>query len=241
MTGKRNMGAGPDTDQATSADDIQSDEPGMGTGQEWDLVRADAEADSVTGLLQRYLTKTERWIGAGTIAQVASARRLWADLARPDAGCVLGRVTLDVDAAEQGRPPTPNQPGVAQAVWMALPEHHPLFVAGKREVAVIRYVPSTTYIPDAIKMVNGYPVQPEPQASGFDVSGFQAIIEFTSPCTLEQVESDRQSLWAAVKSMNARRRLELRAEAGDPDPDTDLPEGLRGRVSRATTREAWGV
>lgn len=241
MTSARNRGASPDT-EVPSPDDIQSDDPAIGSEQVWDLARADAAADAVTGIIERYTEGAVVYIGANatSVLQVRQAKQPWADLCRPEAGAVLGRVTMDTQAAEFGRRPTPNQPGVEQMVWVALPSFHPLFRANTQEIAVLRYVPSTQYTPTELRMVRGQLVDPEPKASGFDVSGFQAVVMYCG--SLEQCERDRQELWEAVRTVNERRRLELRAEEGlGTDPDTDLEERAVGRLSRLTTREAWGV
>jgi hypothetical protein len=183
----------------------------------------DEASTAAQGLVERYLhPQVVTYIGkaATSAAEVMRVRRPWAQLARTE--CV-GYVTLDTDPEVPGRPQQ-LRPGTEIIQWIALPEWHPLFVPGDQEVAVVRYIPSTTWLAESIE---GGRVVRTPLASRTDASGFVSILGYASGITNaeEQVAELRQ----ALRDLSAPER---------PDTDVEEVDPAAGRYGSA---EAWGV
>lgn len=176
----------------------------------------DTAANDVTPELAPWLDSTlaEVFIGSNSKSpiKVRNARKMWADLARID-GLVLSRVTLA---------PQPGEPGADQIVALCLPdgldedvEAHPLYVSGEREVALLRYVPTSTY--DAVNQITGEVTE---RASNFDPAGYVSIVRFCE--SIEQAE----------QTMARLRELVL---------DYYRPERAEQKRARLAAPEAWGV
>lgn len=178
----------------------------------------DDAVNDVTPELEPWLDSTvaEHFIGGGSKSpiKVRNARKLWAELARID-GLVLSRVTL---AAQ------PGEPGADQIVAICLPDGldeddegqaHPLYKQGEREVALLRYVPTTTY--DAVNQITGEITE---RASNFDPSGYVSIVRF------------QESIDQAEQTMARLRELVL---------DYYRPERAEQRRAQQRTPDAWGV
>jgi len=176
----------------------------------------DTAANDVTPELAPWLDSTvaESFIGSNSKSpiKVRNARKMWSDLARID-GLVLNRVTL---AAQ------PGEPGADQIVALCLPDGldedvdaHPLYVAGEREVALLRYVPTSTY--DAVNQITGEVTE---RASNFDPAGYVSIVRFAE--SIEQAE----------QTMARLRELVL---------DYYRPERAEAKRARLAAPEAWGV
>ncbi len=176
----------------------------------------DSAANDASPELAPYLDSTvaEIFIGhkSKSPIKVRSARKQWAELARVD-GLVLNRVTL---AAQ------PGEPGADQIVALALPDGldddvpaHALFVEGERAVAILRYMPVTTY--PAVNQVTG---EVSERASNFDDTGYVSIVKFT-----ESVEQ-------ADQLMARLRELVM---------DYYRPERSAAKAAKAASAESWGV
>ena len=176
----------------------------------------DTAANDASPELAPYLDSTiaEVFIGANSKSpiKVRNARKMWGELARVD-GLQLGRVTLA---------PQPGEPGADQIVALCLPDGldedvpaHPLYVQGEREVAILRYCPTSTY--QAVNQVTGEVTE---RASNFDESGYVSIVKF---CT--SIEQGEQLI-------TRLRELVM---------DYYRPERAEQKRQRVAAPEAWGV
>lgn len=193
--------------------------------QERDMTNRYSDATSLAaeGTVERYLhPEVVRFIGkdAKSAAQLMRVRRPWAQLARTEA---VGYVSLDTDPEVPGRPQN-LRPGVDMIQWIALPEFHPLFVEHAQEVAVVRYIPATTWMAENIE---GGVVVRTPLASRTDASGFVSVVGYCPdiPTAEEQIAELRQAL------------RDISALEQDPT-DTEEVDPSAGRFGSA---EAWGV
>jgi len=184
----------------------------------------DENVDQVSGLIERYTTGlvVEKYIGAGlkSALGIKQVRQPWCDLRRE---CTIAYVSLDL--SDDGRPPMNAAPGVEQIVWLGLPEWHPAFEQGEREVAVLRYLPSTTYTIDVIK---GTRVEQLTLASAYDTSGYVAVIGWCQ--SLEQAETQATELRQAVQTHNRS------GEARD-----EMEEDVDPAAGRFGSKAAWGL
>ena len=187
----------------------------------------DTAADEATGIIEKFSNPAMLMIGqsAKSAGAVLQAKRAWNDVAR-DPAMVVGRVTLDLEPEQRGRP-QPGRPGIPQVVFLCLPEWHPLFRPGSQEVAAMYYIPSTTYQAERVRGATRYF---EEVASSFDASGWTGIIEWYGD--LESAEATRAELWQAVQAFS---RSTYGLDEADPEEDVDTAAGRFG------SREAWGL
>ena len=183
---------------------------------------ASHDADPVIDRYTRDLVVVQ-YIGENVTSAVAlkQVRQPWCDLRRD---CTVAYVSLDLTPSVPGKAMN-AAPGVEQIVWLGLPEWHPCFEAGEREIAVLRYLPRTSYLMDVIE---GGRVEQVELASAFDTSGYVSIIGWCG--SLEQAEDQATELRQAVRA---------HARAGLPrDEFEDVADPAAGRFG---TRAAWGL
>lgn len=191
-------------------------------------------ADEAAALLERHdptASACVQRIGANakTLVQARKVGQMWAALARVSR---LATVTLDVDPEEFGKPVS-LRPGVPQLQLFSLPEWHHLNKDGEDDlVAVVYYVPVTTWVtkPEMVlDPITGRPTYTEPKvlASQTDPGGFLAVTEVMH-MTLTQVDEWTQDLRNAVRALAiGDAEFEADTEADDLTRAEQMAEEMR--------------